>query len=105
MKRKGRSLVERELKDALTRKRVLDSVLEDSIELAIRHIMECEEVTSAELARRIHVRPSQVSRDLGGGLSRATLARLAEIANALHCDLFVSLKPRKTAKKSVHVKV
>ena len=48
--------------------------------------MELENVTAAELARRVKAKPPQISRDLRGGLSKARVSRLAELAHALGYD-------------------
>jgi transcriptional regulator with XRE-family HTH domain len=56
--------------------------------------MEHEHVTAAELARRLNAKPPQISRDLHGGLSKATVSRLSMIAEALGYDFFPALVPR-----------
>jgi transcriptional regulator with XRE-family HTH domain len=64
------------------------------VEQLVQAIMEHEHVTAAELARRLNAKPPQISRDLRGGLSKATLSRLSMIAEALGYDFFPALVPR-----------
>jgi transcriptional regulator with XRE-family HTH domain len=56
--------------------------------------MEQEHVTAAELARRISRQPSAISRDLNGGLSKAKIGRVEEMAEALGYDFVGLLLPR-----------
>lgn len=65
------------------------------VEQMVQAAMVSQDVTAAELARRINAKPPQVSRDLHGGLRRATLARLAIIAEALGYEFVPVLVPRK----------
>ena len=56
--------------------------------------MEREHVTAAELARRVDRKPSAISRDLNGGLSKAKFARIQELANAVGHDVVPLVLPR-----------
>jgi transcriptional regulator with XRE-family HTH domain len=65
-----------------------------AVEQVVQGIMDHARINAAELARRINVSPPQISRDLHGGLSRATLSRLLMIADALDCDFVPAFVPR-----------
>ncbi|HTD35107.1 MAG TPA: helix-turn-helix transcriptional regulator [Candidatus Elarobacter sp.] len=65
------------------------------VEQMVQAIMASQQVSAAELARRMNAKPPQVSRDLHGGLRRATLSRLAIIAEALGYEFVPVLVPRK----------
>jgi transcriptional regulator with XRE-family HTH domain len=69
------------------------------IEQMVQAIMESQQITAAELARRINAKPPQISRDLHGGLRRATIARLAVIAEALGYEFVPALVPRRQSSK------
>jgi transcriptional regulator with XRE-family HTH domain len=56
--------------------------------------MERENVTAAELARRISRQPSAISRDLNGALSKAKIGRVEEMAEAVGYDFVGLLLPR-----------
>jgi len=64
------------------------------VEQIVQAIMEQQHVTAAELARRLNAKPPQISRDLHGGLSKATVSRVSMIAQALGYDFFPALIPR-----------
>ena len=61
--------------------------------------MEIENVSAAELARRVKSKPPQVSRDLHGGLSKARVSRLTALAGALGYDFFPMFIPRNDLEK------
>ncbi len=85
-KRGGNTLIERTRRNPARASRIDRLVAEASIELIMRQIMELENVTAAELARRVKAKPPQISRDLRGGLSKACVSRLADLAHALGYD-------------------
>ncbi|HEX3462571.1 MAG TPA: helix-turn-helix transcriptional regulator [Candidatus Elarobacter sp.] len=93
-RRGGSTLVERTKQDPAEAARIDALVCAISLEHAVCAIMEANHVTAAELARRLNAKPPQISRDLKGGLSRATLSRLASIAEALDCDFVPAFVPR-----------
>lgn len=74
-------------------------VAEASREMMVRDIMELESITAAELARRVKAKPPQISRDLEGGLRKASLSRVNQIAQALGYDFVPLLIPRNDKKK------
>jgi transcriptional regulator with XRE-family HTH domain len=92
--RGGSTLVERTKSDPAEAARIDALVSAISVEHAVRTIMEAQKVTAAELARRMNAKPPQISRDLHGGLSNATLGRLASIAEALGYDFVPAFVPR-----------
>jgi transcriptional regulator with XRE-family HTH domain len=69
-----------------------------SLEAQILRIMEHSNITATELAKKLNVPKSQVSRDLNGGLSKARLGRLHQIAAALNHDLVAVVVPQDLAK-------
>jgi hypothetical protein len=70
-----------------------------SVEQIVQAIMDKESINAAELARRINAKAPQVSRDLHGGLSRATLSRVSMIADALGYDFIPAFVPRENSAK------
>jgi hypothetical protein len=93
--RGGSTLVERtKAADPARAARIDKLVAEASVEQIVHAIMEHESVNAAELARRMNAKAPQISRDLHGGLSRATLRRLSTIANALGYDFIPAFVPR-----------
>jgi transcriptional regulator with XRE-family HTH domain len=98
-KRGGSTLLERVKSDPAHAARIDQLVAAASLERLVEAIMEREHVNAAELARRINAKPPQVSRDLRGGLSRATVSRLSTIAHALGYDFVPALVPRSDESK------
>ncbi|HEY0615877.1 MAG TPA: hypothetical protein VGC96_14600, partial [Candidatus Elarobacter sp.] len=74
-KRGGTTLVERTMRDPKRAARIEHMTKAADIEHLVQAIMASQHVTAAELARRTKSKPPQVSRDLHGGLRRATLTR------------------------------
>jgi hypothetical protein len=64
------------------------------LEQQMADAMERQHVTAAELARRVSRAPSAISRDLGGGLSKAKLGRVEDMAAAVDHDFLVLVLPR-----------
>jgi predicted transcriptional regulator len=56
--------------------------------------MQHQHVTAAELARRVSRQPSAISRDLNGGLSKAKIGRIEEMAEAVGYDFVPLVLPR-----------
>lgn len=56
--------------------------------------MQHQQVTAAELARRVSRQPSAISRDLKGGLSKAKIGRVEEMAEAVGYDFVALVLPR-----------
>jgi transcriptional regulator with XRE-family HTH domain len=94
-RRGGSTLLERtKASDPRRAVRIEQLVAAADVEQIVQAIMEREHISAAELARRVNVAPPQISRDLHGGLSRATLNRLVAIADALGCDFVPAFVPR-----------
>jgi predicted XRE-type DNA-binding protein len=72
---------------------------EYELEKQIERVMEAQHVNRKQLADRLGVERSSISRDLNRGLSRASISRINEIAGALHCRFIPVLlsKDDKTA--------
>lgn len=99
-RRGGSTLVERVKRDPVRAAAIDALVAAASVEHIVQTIMEIEHVNAAELARRVNAKPPQISRDLHGGLSKATLGRIAGIAEALGYDFVPAFVPRvKNAKR------
>jgi hypothetical protein len=62
--------------------------------------LQLESVSASELARRVDAKRAGISRDLHGGLSRAKLPRIAELAEALDHDVVVLLAPRNPKRRA-----
>jgi len=94
-KRGGSTLLERAMRDPQRAARIDRLARAADVEQMVQAIMASQQVSAAELARRMNAKPPQVSRDLHGGLRRATLSRLAIIAEALGYEFVPVLVPRK----------
>lgn len=85
-KRGGTTLLERTMGDPARAAHISELVRAADIEHIVQSIMAAKNISAAELARRLDTKPSQISRDLHGGLRKASLARLVIITEALDCD-------------------
>lgn len=97
--RSGSTLLERTKSDAARAARIDRLVASASVEQLVQAIMHEQHISAAELARRLKAKPPQISRDLRGGLSRATVSRLSTIAEALGYDFVPAFVPRSNAAK------
>ncbi|MBV8370266.1 MAG: XRE family transcriptional regulator [Candidatus Eremiobacteraeota bacterium] len=93
-KRGGTTLLERTMRDPGRAARIEELTKAADIEQIVQSIMAAQHISAAELARRLDAKPPQISRDLHGGLRKATLARLVMIAEALGYDFVPALVPR-----------
>ena len=94
-RRGGPSLADRiRVADPARAARIDRLVATASVEQIVQAIMESESINAAELARRINAKAPQISRDLHGGLSRATLSRVSMIAEALGYEFIPAFVPR-----------
>jgi len=64
------------------------------IEYQIGLIMERLEINQTDLAKRLNVDKSVVSKDLSGSVKRATLKKLNIIAEALNCEFLPLFIPK-----------
>jgi len=92
------TLSERIRKDPVRAARIDSVLLAISLEAQILRIMKKSKITATELAKKLNVPKSQISRDLNGGLSKARLGRLHQIAAALNHDLVAVVVPHDLAK-------
>jgi transcriptional regulator with XRE-family HTH domain len=101
-RRGGSTLLERTKVDHARATRIDRLVASASIEQLVQAIMDREQISAAELARRMNAKAPQVSRDLHGGLSRATLSRVSTIAEALGYDFVPAFVPRANTAQRKH---
>lgn len=92
------TLSERIRRDPVRAARIDRELLAISLEVQIMRIMERSKITATDLAKKLKVPKSQISRDLNGGLSKARLGRLHQIAAALNHDLVAVVVPRDLSK-------
>jgi predicted transcriptional regulator len=91
----GRATLEQRLReDPKMAQRIDKKMAHLRLEQQMIDAMEQEHVTAAELARRISRQPSAISRDLNGGLSKAKIGRVEEMAEAVGYDFVGLLLPR-----------
>lgn len=94
-KRRGSgTLLERVRQNPKRAKRIEKLVAQASVEHTLQQLMDIENVTPAELARRVKSKPPQISRELHGGLSRSTISRVAKLARALGYEFVPVFLPR-----------
>jgi hypothetical protein len=98
-RRAGSTLVERTRRDPARAARIDRLVAEASVEQALQHIMDIENVSAAELGRRVKSKAPQISRDLHGGLSKARVSRLVVLARALGYDFVPMFVPHNAPEK------
>jgi predicted XRE-type DNA-binding protein len=67
---------------------------EYELEKQIERVMEAQHVNRKQLADRLGVERSSISRDLNRGFSRASISRISQIAGALHCRFVPVLVPK-----------
>lgn len=94
-RRAGKTTLEQRLRQAPGMAQRIDKQLTHlRLEQQMIDAMEREHVTAAELARRISCQPSAISRDLKGGLSKAKIGRVEEMAEAVGYDFVGLVLPR-----------
>jgi len=64
------------------------------LEQQMADAMQRQHVSAAELARRVSRQPSAISRDLKGGLSKAKIGRVEDMAEAVDHDFVALVLPR-----------
>jgi len=93
--RAGKTTLEERLRKNPEMAQLIDKQLADlRLEQQMIDAMEREHVNAAELARRVSRRPSAISRDLKGGLSKAKIGRIEEMVEAVDHDFVVLVLPR-----------
>jgi predicted TIM-barrel fold metal-dependent hydrolase len=94
-RRDGKTTLEERMRQEPNAARRIDTHLAHlRLEQQMADAMQRQHVTAAELARRVSRQPSAISRDLSGGLSKAKLGRVEEMAAAVDCDFVVFVLPR-----------
>ena len=73
------------------------------IEYQLAQIMEKSGVTQKDLAERLEVDKSVVSKDMSGAIRKAGIKKLEAIAEALGCDFIPIFVPKKD--KKAHAKI
>lgn len=97
----GKSLFEREMARPSFRRAYRKEKKAFALELQIANALKEEGWTYDEFAKRIGTAKSHVSRDLKGGLNRATISRVQRMAKALHMRYFPILIPENKADKLI----
>ncbi len=95
------SLFDRESKRPAFRRAYKTEKKRFALELQIARILNEGGWTYEEFAKRTGTAKSHVSRDLKGGLRRATVARIEKMAKALHMRYYPLLIPENKADKLI----
>jgi hypothetical protein len=94
-RRAGKSTLEERLRSEPDMAQRIDKHLSHfRLEQQMIDAMQRQHVTAAELARRVSRQPSAISRDLNGGLSKAKIGRVEEMARAVGYDFVPLVLPR-----------
>jgi hypothetical protein len=94
-RRAGKTTLEQRLRQNPEMARRIDKQLAHlRLEQQMIDAMERTHVNAAELARRVSRQPSAISRDLKGGLSKAKIGRVEEMAEAVDHDFIGLVLPR-----------
>lgn len=95
MKKSPQSLFDQMMKDKNFKKKFEERKQLFELEYQLAQIMEAQGVTQKELAKRLKVDKSVISKDMSGALKRAGMKKLQAIAEALDCDFVPLFVPRK----------
>lgn len=95
MKNNSQSLFSQLMKDKSFKKRFDDRSRLFEIEYQLALIMEEKGITQKELADRLNIDKSVISKDMAGALKKAGMKKLQAIAEALDCDFIPLFVPRK----------
>ena len=94
-RRAGKTTLEERLRRDRDMARRIDKHLAHlRLEQQMVDAMERQHVSAAELARRVDRQPSAISRDLRGGLSKAKIGRVEDMAAAVDHDFVGLVLPR-----------
>lgn len=94
-RRAGKTTLEQRLRKSPEMARRIDRHLAHlRLEQQMADAMQRQHVTAAELARRLSRQPSAISRDLKGGLSKAKIGRVEDMAEAVGYDFVALVLPR-----------
>lgn len=106
MKNKKETLFDKMIKNEKFKKKYHEEKRIFEIEYQLAQIMEESGVTQKDLAQRLGVDKSVVSKDMSGSISKAGMKKMQAIANALNCDfipLFVPKNDKKTHTKLANI--
>jgi hypothetical protein len=94
-RRAGKTTLEERLRQSPeTAQRIDKQLAHLRLEQQMADAMQRQHVTAAELARRLSRQPSAISRDLKGGLSKAKIGRVEDMAEAVGYDFVGLVLPR-----------
>ena len=99
MKAKKKSIVSEMSKDEKFNKKLRAQKNLFELEYQIAMAMESQGITQMELAKRLDVNRSVISKDMSGALKKAGMRKLKEIAEALNCEFVPMFIPKKDMKE------
>jgi transcriptional regulator with XRE-family HTH domain len=94
MKKKEKSLFDQMMKDKNFKKKYEAHKKLFELEYQIGLAMESQGISQSELARRLDIDKSVVSKDLSGALKKAGMKKLQAIAEALNCEFVPMFIPK-----------
>lgn len=103
MKNKKQSLFNKFMEDESFKKKYEAERSLFEIEYQLARIMEHNGITQQELADRLEIDKSVISKDLSGALKKAGMKKLNAIAEALNCDFIPLFIPKED--KNRHDKI
>lgn len=103
MKKKKESLFNQMMKNESFKKKFEEEKHFFEIEYQLAHIMEEHGISQKDLADKLGVDKSVVSKDMSGSLKKAGMKKLQAIAEALDCDFFPLFVPKDD--KKMHEKL
>jgi transcriptional regulator with XRE-family HTH domain len=105
MKKKKTSIFSQMMENEKFKKKFDEEKQIFEIEYQLAQIMEQNGITQKNLAEKLGIDKSVVSKDLAGSLKKAGMKKLQAIAEALDCEfvpLFVPKNKKKKIEKQVH---
>lgn len=99
MKTKKKSIVSEMSKDTKFSKKLQAQKNLFELEYQIAMAMERQDITQMELAKRLDVDRSVISKDMSGALKKAGMKKLKEIAEALDCEFVPMFIPKEDMKE------
>lgn len=94
MKKKKQSLFNQMIENKKFKKKFEERKRFFEIEYQLAHIMEQYGISQKELAERLEIDKSVVSKDMAGALKKAGMKKLQAIAEALDCDFIPLFIPK-----------
>jgi transcriptional regulator with XRE-family HTH domain len=102
MKANKKSLFNKVMQDEKFKKKFKVQKNLFELEYQIAMVMESQGITQAELAKRLDIDKSVVSKDMSGALKKAGMKKLKEIAEALNCEFVPMFIPKEDMKEFEH---